>query len=273
MKETLQNNPHWNSVRNALGVKPKSPEAPPCVDALAVTITALPIARLKPFKGHPYQVREDDALTALSESIRENGILSPVIARRLEGTDDYEIISGHRRTKAASLAGLTEVPVIVADIDRDAAVIQMVDSNLHREHLLPSEKAFAYKMKLEAMSHQGKRTSVQVAPKLSTDLIGESENVSKDTIKRYIRLTYLDPDLLAMVDEGRISFTPAVELSYLSVPSRRSALSAGPAASALSWMRHRLPAFFLWIWKGCASTRSPLPATKGFSVPREPAAS
>ena len=105
MKETLQNNPHWNSVRNALGVKPKSPEAPSCADSPAVTITSLPIARLKPFKGHPYQVREDDALTSLSESIRENGVLSPVIVRRLEGTDDYEIISGHRRTKAALLAG------------------------------------------------------------------------------------------------------------------------------------------------------------------------
>ena len=226
MKETLQNNPHWNSVRNALGVKPKSPEAPPCVDSPAVTITALPISRLKPFKGHPYQVREDDALAALSESIRENGVLSPVIVRRLEGTDDYEIVSGHRRTKAASLAGLSEVPVIVVDIDRDAAVIKMVDSNLHREHLLPSEKAFAYKMKLEAISHQGKKTSVQVAPKLSTDLIGESENVSKDTIKRYIRLTYLDPELLAMVDEGRISFTPAVELSYLSEEMQQALLAA-----------------------------------------------
>ena len=221
MKETLQNNPHWNSVRNALGIKPKSPEAPPCVDAPAVTITALPISRLKPFKGHPYQVREDDALMALSESIRENGILSPVIVRRLEGTDDYEIVSGHRRTKAASLAGLSEVPVIVANIDRDAAVIQMVDSNLHREHLLPSEKAFAYKMKLEAISHQGKRTSVQVAPKLSTDLIGESENVSKDTIKRYIRLTYLVQELQDFVDEGKIKLRPAVELSYLDEESQR----------------------------------------------------
>ena len=226
MKETLQNNPHWNSVRNALGVKPKSPEAPPCVDSPAVTITALPISRLKPFKGHPYQVREDDALAALSESIRENGVLSPVIVRRLEGTDDYEIVSGHRRTKAASLAGLSEVPVIVVDIDRDAAVIKMVDSNLHREHLLPSEKAFAFKMKLEAILHQGKRTSVQVAPKLSTDLIGETADISKDTVKRYIRLTYLDPELLAMVDEGRISFTPAVELSYLSEEMQQALLAA-----------------------------------------------
>ena len=224
MTENLHNNPHWNSVRKALGI----PTDPAAADAPAapMTVTALPLSRLRPFRDHPYHVKEDDALSALSESICENGILSPVIVRRLEGTDDYEIISGHRRTKAAELAGLTKVPVIVLDIDHDAAVIQMVDSNLHRENLLPSEKAFAYKMKLEAISHQGKRTSAQVAPKLSTDLIGEAENVSKDTIKRYIRLTYLDPDLLALVDEGRISFTPAVELSYLSEEMQQVLLAA-----------------------------------------------
>ena len=164
MKETLQNNPHWNSVRNALGVKPKNTSDTEN-GSEAATITMLPLARLRPFREHPYHVREDAELVALSDSIEQNGVLSPILVRPLEGTDDYEIISGHRRSRAAELAGLTEVPVIIADIDRDAAVIQMVDSNLHRERLLPSEKAFAYKMKLEAMSHQGKKTSVQVAPK------------------------------------------------------------------------------------------------------------
>ena len=134
MKQTVKNNPHWNNVRKALGTQ-AAPDAPDAASS-PMTVTALPLSRLRPFPDHPYHVQEDDALSALSDSIRENGVLSPVIVRRLEGTDDYEIISGHRRTKAAELAGLTEVPVIVTDIDRDAAVIQMVDSNLHREHLL-----------------------------------------------------------------------------------------------------------------------------------------
>lgn len=195
-------------------------------DDLSTTVTTMPVSCLKPFIEHPYQVKEDDSLLALSESIRENGVLSPIIVRRIEGTNDYEIISGHRRAKAATLAGLIEVPVIIADVDHITAMIMLVDSNLHREHLLPSEKAYAYKMKMEAMSHQGKHSSAQVAPKLSTDLIGEADNVSKDTVKRYIRLTHLVPKLLAMVDEGRIAFTPAVELSYLPTELQQVLLDA-----------------------------------------------
>ena len=153
----------------------------------------------------------------LTQSIKENGILSPFIVRPIEN-GEYEIVSGHRRLFAGKQAGLTKIPAIVCEMDRDTAAITLVDSNLHRENILPSEKAFAYKLKAEALSHQGKRTDLtleQVAPKLSTETIGESENISKDTVKRYVRLTNLLPKLLEFVDEGRIAFTPAVELSYL----------------------------------------------------------
>lgn len=169
--------------------------------------------KLVPFQNHPYQVREDAALSELMESIRTHGILSPLLAR--QKGESYELVSGHRRRLAAQKLGLKTVPVLVREMSDDEAVILMVDSNLQRENLLPSEKAFAYKMKLEAMKHQGKATSAQVAPKLTTELIGNEVGISKDMVKRYIRLTNLVPPLLQMVDDGRIAFSPAVELSYL----------------------------------------------------------
>ncbi len=180
-------------------------------------ITYIEIEKLKPFENHPYKVVENEEMNNLTQSIKENGILSPFIVRPIEN-GEYEIVSGHRRLFAGKQAGLTKIPAIVCEMDRDTASITLVDSNLHRENILPSEKAFAYKLKAEALSHQGKRTDLtleQVAPKLSTETIGESENISKDTVKRYIRLTNLLPKLLEFVDEGRIAFTPAVELSYL----------------------------------------------------------
>ena len=180
-------------------------------------LTYIEIEKLKPFENHPYHVKDDDEMMNLTESIKENGILSPLIVRPIEN-GEYGIISGHRRLFASKRAGLTEVPALIYEMDRDAAAIALVDSNLHRDNVLPSERAFAYKLKMEALSHQGKRTDLtlgQVAPKLSTEIIGDSENVSKDTVKQYIRLTKLLPKLLEYVDEGRIAFTPAVELSYL----------------------------------------------------------
>lgn len=177
------------------------------------------IEKLHPFENHPYKVQDNEEMDALAESIKMHGVVSPIIVRPLENTaDEYEIISGHRRVMASRKAGITEVPALVVFLDRDAAAIVLVDSNLHREHILPSEKAFAYKMRAEALAHQGFRadlTSVQVAPKLATEQIAEDAGTSKDTIKRYIRLTNLIPKILQYVDEGRISFTPAVELSYL----------------------------------------------------------
>lgn len=175
------------------------------------------ISELVPFKDHPFKVVDDEAMLRTMESIAQYGVLTPLIARPLVG-GGYEIISGHRRAHAAELAGLTEVPVLVRQMDDDAATVLMVDSNLQRENILPSERAYAFKMKLEALSHQGQRsdlTSVQVAPKLSTEIIGESAGMSKDNVKRYIRLTNLIPELLEMVDQKQISFNPAVELSYL----------------------------------------------------------
>ena len=175
------------------------------------------ISELVPFKDHPFKVVDDEAMLRTTESIAQYGVLTPLIARPLEA-GGYEIISGHRRAHAAELAGLTEVPVLVRQMDDDAATVLMVDSNLQRENILPSERAYAFKMKLEALSHQGQRsdlTSVQVAPKLSTEVIGESAGMSKDNVKRYIRLTNLIPELLEMVDQKQISFNPAVELSYL----------------------------------------------------------
>ncbi len=178
------------------------------------------IEKLHPFENHPYKVQDNEEMEALAESIQENGIVSPVIVRPLENTtDEYEIISGHRRVMASKKAGVEEVPAFVVSLDRDAAAIVLVDSNIQREHILPSEKAFAYKMKLEAMSRQGKRTDLtsdQLGRKLETaEIIGEQSGESKNQIRRYIRLTYLNKQLLDMVDEGRIAFTPAVELSYL----------------------------------------------------------
>ena len=177
-------------------------------------ISQLPPDKLTPFKKHPYQVREDAAMDELVESVRTYGILSPLLARpKGEG---YELVSGHRRRLAAQKLGLPTVPVLVREMTDDEAVILMVDSNLQRENLLPSEKAFAYKMKLEAMKHQGKSTSCKVCTKSRTDeMIGKHESVSARTIQNYIRLTNLVPPLLQMVDDGRIAFSPAVELSYL----------------------------------------------------------
>ena len=180
-------------------------------------IQSISILDLVPFENHPFKVVDDEAMLRTTESIAQYGVLTPIIARPLE-EGGYEIISGHRRVHAAEAAGLDEVPVIVRDMTDDEATVLMVDSNLQRESILPSERAFAFKMKLEALSHQGSRsdlTSVQVAPKLSTEVIGESAGMSKDNVKRYIRLTNLIPDLLEMVDQKQISFNPAVELSYL----------------------------------------------------------
>ena len=178
------------------------------------------IQKLHPFKNHPYKVQDNEEMETLAESIKMHGIVSPIIVRPLENTtDEYEIISGHRRVMACRKAGITEVPALVVSLDRDAATIVLVDSNLHREHILPSEKAFAYKMKAEALAHQGWRsdlTSCQVGAKLRTDeQIAADANDSARQIQRYIRLTNLIPEILQYVDEGRISFTPAVELSYL----------------------------------------------------------
>ena len=177
-------------------------------------ISQLPPDKLSPFAEHPYRVREDAAMDELVESIRVHGILSPLLARpKGEG---YELVSGHRRRLAAQKLGLPTVPVLVREMTDDEAVILMVDSNLQRENLLPSEKAFAYRMKLEAMKHQGKATSRQVVGKLeSADEVGQVNGESGRTIQRYIRLTNLVPPLLQMVDDGRIAFSPAVELSYL----------------------------------------------------------
>ena len=191
-------------------------------------VQQIPIGELFPFKNHPFKVLDDESMQRTVESVEQYGVLSPLIARpRPEG--GYEIISGHRRQHAAQLAGLETLPVIVRQMDDDAAVLLMVDSNLQRENILPSERAFAYKMKLEALKNQCARsdlTSVQVAPKLSTEKIGEEVGMSKDNVKRYIRLTNLVPELLDMVDEKKIAFNPAVELSYLDESQQRDFLEA-----------------------------------------------
>lgn len=178
------------------------------------------IEKLHPFENHPYKVQDNEEMDALAESIKAHGVVSPIIVRPLENTaDEYEIISGHRRVMASRKAGIIEVPALVVSLDRNAAAIVLVDSNLHREHILPSEKAFAYKMKAEALEHQGWKsdlTSCQVGTKLRTDeQIAADANDSARQVQRYIRLTNLIPEILQYVDEGRISFTPAVELSYL----------------------------------------------------------
>lgn len=180
-------------------------------------ISQLPPDKLSPFAKHPYRVREDAAMDELVESIRVHGVLSPLLAR--PKGESYELVSGHRRRLAAQKLGLPTVPVLVREMTDDEAVILMVDSNLQRENLLPSEKAFAYKMKLEAMNRQGRRTdltSTTVVPKFrSNEVIGKVSGESRETVRRYIRLTNLVPPLLQMVDDGRIAFSPAVELSYL----------------------------------------------------------
>ena len=189
----------------------------------------LSIDKLHAFENHPYKVQDNEEMESLAESIKEHGIVSPVIVRPLENTtDEYEIISGHRRVMASRKAGITEVPALIVSLDRDAAAIVLVDSNLHREHILPSEKAFAYKMKAEAMKHQGWRsdlTSPQVVAKSrTTEMVGADTGDSHEQVRRYIRLTNLIPEILQYVDEGRISFTPAVELSYLNEQEQQDLL-------------------------------------------------
>ena len=180
---------------------------------------AIPVEKLRPFDGHPFKVKDDDEMNMLIESIQTQGILSPLIVRPIENTDEYEVVSGHRRLHAAQKAGITEIPALIYALDRDTAAIAVVDSNLHREHILPSEKAFAYKLKMEALSHQGKRTdltSPQVVSKLRTgDMVGETLNESRETVRRYIRLTHLIPELLDLMDEGKIALMVGEALSYL----------------------------------------------------------
>ena len=187
------------------------------------------VEELFPFKDHPFRVQDDEEMENAVKSISQYGVLTPLIARPRPDGDGYEIISGHRRQYATKLAGLDTLPVIVRQMSDDAAVILMVDSNLQREHILPSERAFAYKMKLDAIKNQGARsdlTSTQVAQKLSVEKVGDDAGVSKDTIRRFIRLTNLIPELLDMVDEKKISFNPAVELSYLDESQQREFLEA-----------------------------------------------
>ena len=194
-------------------------------------MTDISINKLHEFKDHPYQVLDNDEMNRLIESVQQQGIMTPLIVRPLEGTtDEYEIISGHRRFRAAQKAGLTEVPAFIRPVSRDEAAIMVVDSNLHREHILPSEKAYAYKLKLEAMSRQGYRsdlTSNQVGRRLETaDIIAEQSDESKTQIRRYIRLTKLIPDILKIVDEQRIAFSVGVELSYLTENEQQDLLEA-----------------------------------------------
>ncbi len=188
----------------------------------------IPVSKLRPFEGHPFKVKDDEEMNTLIESVQTQGILSPLIVRPIENTDEYEVISGHRRLHAAVKAGITEVPALIYALDRDSAAIAVVDSNLHREHILPSEKAFAYKLKMEALNHQGKRTdltSCQVGTKLRTDeMMAENSNDSARQIQRYIRLTNLIPELLEFMDEGKMALSVGVELSYLDDQSQYDVL-------------------------------------------------
>lgn len=206
---------------------------------------AIPVEKLRPFAGHPFKVKDDDEMNTLIESIQTQGVLSPLIVRPIENTDEYEVVSGHRRLHAARKAGITEVPALIYALDRDAAAIAVVDSNLHREHILPSEKAFAYKLKMEALSHQGKRTDLtsdQVGPKLTAAAISETDSASQ--VKRYIRLTYLIPEFLEKMDKGEIALSVGVELSFLDESIQREVLEqcaindCTPSYSQ-AWRMHR----------------------------------
>ena len=196
-------------------------------------VQKIPISELKPFQNHPFKVVDDEAMLRTTESIAQFGVLTPLIARPLE-EGGYEIISGHRRVHAAEAAGLTVVPVIVRDMTDDEAVVLMVDSNLQRENILPSERAFAYKMKMEAMKHQGERTDLQgegtstqvVSKSRSNEILGMQNDQSRETVRRFIRLTNLIPELLDMLDQKLISFNPAVELSYLTPDEQKNLLEA-----------------------------------------------
>ena len=197
-------------------------------------VQEIPLSELHPFEGHPFRVVDDEEMMKTAESVRDFGVLTPAIVRP-DPDGGYEIVSGHRRHRASELAGKETMPAIVRDLDDDAAIILMVDANLQRESILPSERAFAYKMKLDAIKHQGERTdltSTQFAQKLSVEKVGEDAGVSKDTIRRYIRLTELIPELLDMVDTGQIKFNPAVELSYLASEEQKDFLSAMDYAQA-----------------------------------------
>lgn len=204
---------------------------------------AIPVEKLRPFAGHPFKVKDNEEMNTLIESIQTQGVLSPLIVRPIENTEEYEVISGHRRLHAAQKAGITEVPALIYALDRDAAAIAVVDSNLHREHILPSEKAFAYKMKYEAMKHQG--TSCQLGTKLRTDeQIAEKANDSARQIQRYIRLTHLIPELLEFMDENRMALSVGVELSFLDEQNQRAVLEqcaindCTPSYSQ-AWRMHR----------------------------------
>ena len=190
--------------------------------------TKIAVSKLRSFENNPYQVRDDAEMNTLIESIQMQGVLSPLIVRPIENTDEYEVVSGHRRLHAARKAGITEVPALIYALDRDTAAIAVVDSNLHREHILPSEKAFAYRMKLEAMSRQGHRsdlTSDQLGRKLETaEIIAQQSDDSKSQVRRYIRLTYLIPELLEKMDQGEIALSVGVELSFLYEQNQRAVL-------------------------------------------------
>ena len=190
--------------------------------------TKIAVSKLRSFENNPYQVRDDAEMNTLIESIQMQGVLSPLIVRPIENTDEYEVVSGHRRLHAARKAGITEVPALIYALDRDTAAIAVVDSNLHREHILPSEKAFAYRMKLEAMSRQGHRsdlTSDQLGRKLETaEIIAQQSDDSKSQVRRYIRLTYLIPEFLEKMDQGEIALSVGVELSFLDESSQREVL-------------------------------------------------
>ena len=194
----------------------------PLSNTKEVQAMQLPIQKLRPFENHPFQVKDDDEMEQLVWSVLTQGVLTPLVVRPLEN-DEYEVISGHRRLHACQKAGIKTVPALIYALDRDAAAIALVDSNLHREKILPSEKAFAYKMKMDALSHQG--TSCQLGTKLRTDeTIGESVGESARQVQRYIRLTELIPQILSMVDAGKIALTPAVELSYLTQQEQQDLL-------------------------------------------------
>lgn len=203
-------------------------------DAEAEQVVQLKVSELHPFEGHPFQVRDDEEMQQMVESLSEFGVLVPLIVRP-DPYGGYEILSGHRRHRASELAEKETVPAIIRDLDDDAAIILMCDSNLQRENILPSERAWAFKMKQDAIKHQGKRTdltSEQVAPKLTTEIIGEAAGMSKDTVKRYIRLTNLIPEVMDMVDSKQIAFNPAVELSYLNPNEQKEFLEAMDATQA-----------------------------------------
>lgn len=210
--------------------------------------TKIAVSKLRSFENNPYQVRDDAEMNTLIESIQMQGVLSPLIVRPIENTDEYEVVSGHRRLHAARKAGITEVPALIYALDRDTAAIAVVDSNLHREHILPSEKAFAYRMKLEAMSRQGHRsdlTSDQLGRKLETaEIIAQQSDDSKSQVRRYIRLTYLIPELLEKMDQGEIALSVGVELSFLDESSQREVLEqcemndCTPSYSQ-AWRMHR----------------------------------